>query len=104
LGNLGIDFARVRAAVEKRQGQSVQTASVVLVHSALCRAYLLFAADEAEQRDGQGAPIKSEHLLLGLLREEKGIIADLLGDLGTSVETVRTQLLESLRDSSVSKN
>ena len=46
----------------------------------------------------------SEHLLLGLLREEKGIIADLLGDLGTSVETVRTQLLESLRDSSVSKN
>ena len=57
------------------------------------------AADEAEHRDGQGAHIKSEHLLLGLLREEEGIIADLLGDFGTSVETVRTKVLESLRDS-----
>ncbi len=96
LGDLGIDFARVQAAVEKRQGQGVKTAPVVLVQSALCRAYLLLAADEAEQRDGRGAPIRSEHLLLGLLREEKGIIADLLGDLGTSVETVRTKVGESL--------
>ncbi len=96
LKDLGIDFARVRAAVENRQGRSVKTASVVLVQSALCRACLLLAADEAEQRDGQGAPIKSEHLLLGLLREEKGIIADLLGDLGTSVQMVRTKILESL--------
>ncbi len=96
LGDLGIDFARVQAVVEKRQGQGVKTAPVVLVQSALCRAYLLLAVDEAEQRDGQGAPIKSEHLLLGLLREEKGIIADLLGDLGTSVETVRKKVGESL--------
>jgi len=96
LGDLGIDFARTQAAVENRQGQGVKAASVVLVQSALCRACLLLAADEAEQRDGQGAPIKSEHLLLGLLREEKGIIADLLGDLGTSVETVRTKVGESL--------
>ena len=96
LGDLGIDFARVQAAVEKRQAQGVKTAPVVLVQSALCRAYLLLAADEAEQRDGRGAPIRSEHLLLGLLREEKGIIADLLGDLGTSVETVRTKVGESL--------
>ena len=74
----------------------MKAASVVLVQSALCRACLLLAADEAEHRDDQGAPIKSEHLLLGLLREEKGIIADLLGDLGPNVETVRTKILESL--------
>jgi ATP-dependent Clp protease ATP-binding subunit ClpC len=96
LKDVGIDFARIQAAVENRQGQGVKAASVVLVQSALCRACLLLAADEAEQRDGQGAPIKSEHLLLGLLREEQGIIADLLGDLGTSVQTVRTKILESL--------
>jgi ATP-dependent Clp protease ATP-binding subunit ClpC len=42
------------------------------------------------------AQVGPEHLLLGLLREEKGIIADLLGDLGTSVETVRTKIRESL--------
>jgi ATP-dependent Clp protease ATP-binding subunit ClpC len=97
LKDVGIDFARTQAAVENRQGQGVKAASVILVQSALCRACLLLAADEAEQRDGQGAPIKSEHLLLGLLREEKGIIADLLGDLGTSVQTVRTKVGEFLR-------
>jgi|GEM_PF-2951836 len=94
LKELGIDYAEVRAVVEKRQGQGVKDRSVVLVQSALCRAYLLFAADEAEQKDGLGAPIKSEHLLLGLLREEKGIIADLLGELGTSVGAVRAKVLE----------
>ena len=93
---LGIDFARVQAVVEQRQGQRAKPVPVVLVQSALCSAYLLLAVDEAEQRDGRGAPIKSEHLLLGLLREEKGIIADLLGDLGTSVEKVRTKVGEAL--------
>jgi ATP-dependent Clp protease ATP-binding subunit ClpC len=96
LRDVGIDYARTQAAVENRQRQGVKAASVVLVQSALYRACLLLAADEAEQRDGQGAPIKSEHLLLGLLREEKGIIADVLGDLGTSVQTVRTKILKSL--------
>lgn len=104
LRDVGIDFARAQVAIEKRQGQKGRAASVVLVQSALCRACLLLAADEAEHRDGQGAPIRSEHLLLGLLREEKGIIADLLGDLGTSVETVHTKILGYMKDSSVSKN
>jgi ATP-dependent Clp protease ATP-binding subunit ClpC len=104
LGDLGIDFARVRAAVENRAAGGVKSSSVVLVQSALCRACLLFAADEAEQRDGQGAPIKSEHILLGLLREQKGIIAELLSDLGTSVEAVHTKILESLRDAGASRN
>ncbi|QBD79255.1 sigma-70 family RNA polymerase sigma factor [Ktedonosporobacter rubrisoli] len=97
---LGIAYARVQAAVEDRLGWGVKMATVVLVHSAQCRACLLLAADEAERRDGSGAPIKSEHLLLGLLREEKGIVADLLGDIGTSVREVRTNLLEALGDAS----
>ena len=96
LKDVGIDFARAQAAVENRQGRGAP--SVVLVQSAQCRACLLLAADEAEQRAGQGAQIRSEHLLLGLLREEKEIVADLLGDLGTSVEIVRTKVLSHLRD------
>jgi ATP-dependent Clp protease ATP-binding subunit ClpA len=98
--DLGIDYARMQAAVENSARQGGKAATVVLVQSALYRACLLFAADEAEQRGGLGAPIKSEHLLLGLLREEKGIVADLLGDLGTTVETLRTKIEEPLRDSS----
>ena len=98
LKELGIDFAGVFAAVESRRGQDAKPEPVVLAQSALCNACLLLAADEAEGRDGQGAAIKSEHLLLGLLREEKGIIAELLGDLGTSVEAVRTKLLDAIGD------
>lgn len=99
--DVGIDFPKVQAAIEKRGGgEESNYISVVQVQSALCRAYLLLAADEAERRDGRGAVIRSEHLLLGLLREEKGIIADLLSDLETSVETVRTKIAESMEDSS----
>lgn len=94
LKGVGIDFEKAQVAVEKRTGRGVP--AVVLVQSALCNACLLLAADEAERRDGPGASIKSEHLLLGLLREEKGIIADLLTDLGTSVEIVRANLLATL--------
>ena len=97
LKDVGINFAQAQVAVENRVGRG--TPAVVLLQSTLCRACLLFAADEAEHRDGQEAQIKSEHLLLGLLREEKGIIADLLGDLGTSVEIVRAKILSYLRDS-----
>ena len=100
LKDVGIDYPKIRAAVENRQGQIIKIASTVPVQNAHYRAYLLLAADEAEQRDGQGAQIKSEHLLLGLLREEKGIIADLLRDLGTSVEIVRTKIIESITNSS----
>jgi ATP-dependent Clp protease ATP-binding subunit ClpC len=94
--HVGINFAKTQAAVENRVGRG--TPSVVLLQSTLCRAYLLLAVDEAEHRDGQGAQVKSEHLLLGLLREEKGIVADLLVDLGTSVEVVRTKVLSTLRN------
>ena len=66
------------------------------------RARMVLSLAQEEARRFQHNAMGTEHLLLGLLREEKGIIADLLGDLGTSVEAVRTQLLKSLRDSSVS--
>jgi ATP-dependent Clp protease ATP-binding subunit ClpC len=103
LKELGIDYARMQAAVENRTRQRGKRASVVLVQSALYRACLLLAADEAEQRGGRGAPIRSEHLLLGLLREEQGIIADVLSDLGTSARKVRTKLLEAIADEMVTK-
>lgn len=95
LNDLEIDFAKTQAAVVNRQVQGVQAGSVVLVQSALCNACLLLAVDEA----GPGAPIKPEHLLLGLLREEKGIVADLLGELGTSVAAVRTRLHQGMSES-----
>lgn len=98
LKDLGINYARVRAAVESRQDQEKKTTSVVLVQSALYRACLLLAVDEAEQREGPGAPIRSEYLLLGLLRDEQSIVAHILEALGTSTATVRAKLLEAMSD------
>ena len=94
--DLGIDYFKARTVVENRSGQAVKATSVVLIHSTLYRACLLLAADEAEQRNGTGTPIRSEHLLLGLLRGENGKIADLLKDLGTSVKEVYTKLLATM--------
>ncbi|QBD79424.1 hypothetical protein EPA93_26925 [Ktedonosporobacter rubrisoli] len=93
---LGIDYAKARAALEKRSGRGTEAGTVVQRQSALCQACLLLAVDEAERRGGRGAPITNEHVLLGLLREEQGFIAKLLGDLGTSVEVVRTKLVSAL--------
>ncbi|GCE07642.1 hypothetical protein KDAU_49710 [Dictyobacter aurantiacus] len=86
-----VQLGNVQKVLKDRQGQQRKVAAPILVYSALGRACILLAADEAERRDGPGSPIKSEHLLPGLLREEKGIIADLLTELGTSVEALRAR-------------
>ncbi|WP_338258327.1 Clp protease N-terminal domain-containing protein [Dictyobacter halimunensis] len=91
LADTGVQFGNVQKVLKDRPGQQGKAAAPILVHSALGRACILLAADEAERRDGPGSPIKSEHLLLGLLREEKGVIADLLTELGTSVEALRAR-------------
>lgn len=98
-----ITFARAMAVVENRSHLHKRIASVVLVHSAKCKACLLLAIDEAEQRGGQGTPVRSEHLLLALLREEKGIVADVLSDLGTTVSKMRTGLLAAMEEDSANQ-
>lgn len=92
---LGVDYAKTRAAIESRQGVKVN--AVVLVQNALCRACLLLAAAEAERENGEGAVIKTEHILFGILQEPTGIIADLLKDLGTSVDEVRAKTREYIK-------
>ena len=42
-----------------------------------------------------GAYIETEHLLLGLVREEKSFAAELLREQGLSLESVREQVLQS---------
>jgi ATP-dependent Clp protease ATP-binding subunit ClpC len=49
---------------------------------------------QEEARDLRHNYIGTEHLLLGLLREEEGVGADVLGDLGVSLDDVRAQVAE----------
>jgi hypothetical protein len=56
-----------------------------------CKRVLTFAADEAEQLSSKH--IGSEHLLLGLLREEKCLAARILHEQGILLNSVRQDLI-----------
>ena len=90
-------FLRSHAAVEaiRKQierhtpaGEKVPT-SVDLPLSHECKRVLSYGAEEAEGLNHKH--IGTEHLLLGLLREEKSFAAKLLHEQGLSLESVREQ-------------
>lgn len=66
--------------------------SVDLPVSNECKRVLAYAAEEAERLSNKH--IGSEHLMLGLLREEKSFAAQLLGEVGIELEKVRTELAQ----------
>ena len=53
----------------------------------------------AESREFNHSYVGTEHVLLGLLREEKGIAAEVLNQVGVSLEQARRQTLKLLGDS-----
>ena len=50
----------------------------------------------SEARELNHSYVGTEHLLLGLLREEKGIAAQVLTDAGVNLEAARTETLRLL--------
>src|SRR5262249_47847692 len=84
----------IRAEVEKRTtvGQKIST-SVDLPLTADCKAALADAAEEAERLAQR--TVGTEHLLLGLLRVEKSIAADILRGRGLDLAQVRETLAGS---------
>jgi len=78
----------IREQVEKHTppGKKVSTA-VDLPLSQDCKLVLKYGAEEAERLNHQH--IGTEHLLLGLLREDKCFAARLLGEQGLTVDLVR---------------
>ena len=94
-------FLRSHAAVESIRKQieahttvrdKVST-SVDLPLSHECRRVLAFAAEEAERLSHKH--IGTEHLLLGLLREEKCFAAEILHERGLRLATIRDELSKS---------
>jgi ATP-dependent Clp protease ATP-binding subunit ClpA len=63
------------------------------------RKVIELAVDEARRLNHHY--IGTEHLLLGLMREGKGIAAGVLESLGVNLEKVRTQTIQVLRTTSV---
>ena len=95
LQNLGADLDDIRDTIEgiAKKGQRGLTGPD-LPYTSRAKKVLEFAM--AEARDLGHTYVGTEHLLLGLLREEKGIAAQVLGDAGITIENAGNEILRIL--------
>ena len=93
LEKLGITIDPVRAAIEERIGRGDQPVEEEIDYVPRARKVLSLALDEAE-RQGSGY-VRTEHILLGMVRDGGGVGADILDAFGV-LGKVRTQVFELL--------
>jgi ATP-dependent Clp protease ATP-binding subunit ClpC len=95
LKRMSLSVDRVRTEVEKQVGQGGETKTVgPIPFTPRAKRVLQFAATEA--RELHHNYIGTEHLLLGLLREEEGVAAHVLRTLGVDIESVRAEVMKVL--------
>jgi hypothetical protein len=94
LSNLGVDLTRVRSAVESSIGDAAHIAPAQVGLTPQFKKVIELAVDEARLLNHHHVGI--EHLLLGLLREEKGIAAGVLESLGVTLEQARIETIRVL--------
>ncbi len=95
MSNLGVDLRRVRREVEKivGTGESVMLPDEI-PFTPRARKILDYAEEEARH---MGHPyVGTEHLLLGILREDEGVAARVLENLGLCLGAVREEVLDLL--------
>ena len=95
LKNMSIDLEKVRHEVEKivKTGPSMVTMGQ-LPFTPRAKKVLELSMEEASQLSHNY--IGTEHLLLGLIKENEGIAAQVLMNLGVKLEDVRDEVLEFL--------
>jgi ATP-dependent Clp protease ATP-binding subunit ClpC len=88
---LGVDRARMRQVLEQTvlRGRTA-TPEDLLTYTSRARAVLELAMSEA--RVSKASTVDTQHLLLGLVREERGIAAQVLLDFGVTIEKARAEL------------
>ncbi len=95
LTNLNVDLDEVHDRVEDSVRKGKATIALgELPYTSRAKKVLEFAMTEA--REFNHSYVGTEHLLLGLLREEKGIAAQVLNDLGIMLEDARAETLKVL--------
>ncbi|MCB8921765.1 MAG: ATP-dependent Clp protease ATP-binding subunit [Ardenticatenaceae bacterium] len=100
LRELGLDLNRVQAMVERLSGGSgTRTPFTKIELSPSTKRVLELAVEEA-RRMGQHY-ISTEHLLLGLARQNEGLAIDVLRKFGISAEQIRRQTRRMLKESPV---
>ncbi|HEU4642389.1 MAG TPA: ATP-dependent Clp protease ATP-binding subunit [Gemmatimonadaceae bacterium] len=96
LQNLSVDLDEIQQKIEEtvKKGKAAQTTGPDLPYTSRAKKVLELAMSEA--RELNHSYVGTEHLLLGLLREEKGIAAQVLTDTGVNLEAARTETLRLL--------
>src|ERR1044071_4383077 len=96
LQNLSVELDDLRHAVEAavKRGKAGQTTGPDLPYTSRAKKVLELAM--AEARELNHSYVGTEHLLLGLLREEKGIAAQVLTDAGVNLDAARAETLRIL--------
>jgi ATP-dependent Clp protease ATP-binding subunit ClpC len=95
LNNLSVELEQVQEKVEESVRRGKATIALgELPYTSRAKKVLEFAM--AEARELNHSYVGTEHLLLGLLREEKGIAAEVLGQLGVTLEDARRETLKLL--------
>jgi ATP-dependent Clp protease ATP-binding subunit ClpC len=95
LTNLNVDLDQIHERVEESVRKGKATIALgELPYTSRAKKVLEFAMSEA--REFNHSYVGTEHLLLGLLREEKGIAAQVLNSLGVTLDEARSETLKVL--------
>jgi ATP-dependent Clp protease ATP-binding subunit ClpC len=96
LTNLNVDLDDIQQKIEEtvKKGKAAAAAGPDLPYTSRAKKVLELAMSEA--RELNHSYVGTEHLLLGLLREEKGIAAQVLTDAGVNLEQAKAETLRLL--------
>ncbi len=96
LTNLNVDLDDIQQKIEEtvKKGKATSAPGPDLPYTSRAKKVLELAMTEA--RELNHSYVGTEHLLLGLLREEKGIAAQVLTDAGVNLEQARAETLRLL--------
>jgi ATP-dependent Clp protease ATP-binding subunit ClpC len=96
LTNLNVDLDEIQQKIEEtvKKGKAPTAAGPDLPYTSRAKKVLELAMSEA--RELNHSYVGTEHLLLGLLREEKGIAAQVLTDASVNLEQARAETLRLL--------
>ncbi len=96
LTNLNVDLEEIQQKIEEtvKKGKAAAASGPDLPYTSRAKKVLELAMTEA--RELNHSYVGTEHLLLGLLREEKGIAAQVLTDAGVNLEQSRAETLRLL--------
>ena len=95
LANLGVDLRRVRNEIEKIVGPGDNVMLLGEIPFTPRAKKVLELAVEEAQNMGHNY-VGTEHLLLGLIREEEGVAARVLENLGVRLDVVREEVISLL--------